>query len=213
MATTWSRSPSSRVGSPRRPRKRARTCSPRPRRRSCSSRTESVLRDPLGRQGARQGGRGALQLRARLGRNRARDGARGGDVGPPHGRRDPRVLARREPRPAGLVARRQGGVEGRQAARSRDPHARVAASLRREVPASSEGRGSIRWAQTVSRSGSSSASTTPTPLSQATTCFSSSSRASSSRASSRAASASHGARRRSPRAATGRCRSSPRRAW
>ena len=59
-----------------------------------------------------------------------------GLLGPPHRRGDPRVRPRRRPRAAGLGARGQGGLEGRQAAGPRHPHGRpVAAQGRRQVRA------------------------------------------------------------------------------
>ena len=82
-------------------------------------------RRPHGRQGPRQGRRAAGQLRARHRRHRPGDRARRGLLGPPHRRGDPRVRPRREPRAAGLGARRQGGLEGPQAAGPPDPHDRA----------------------------------------------------------------------------------------
>ena len=87
-----------------------------------------VRRRALGRQGPRQGRRAARQLRARHRHQGAGHGARRGLLGPPHRRRDPRVRPRRGPRAAGLGARRQGGLEGPQAARPRDPHDRPVAA-------------------------------------------------------------------------------------
>ena len=55
--------------------------------------------------------------------------------------------------PAGLGARRQGGLEGREAAAPRDPHDGLAAPARRRATASSAARSSTRWATTCSRSG------------------------------------------------------------
>ena len=72
--------------------------------------------------------------------------------------------------PAGLGARRQGGLEGREAARPRDPHDGLAAALARRSTASSAARSSTRWATTWSRSAWSSGSTTATPSSPCTTC-------------------------------------------
>ena len=82
-------------------------------------------RRALGRQGPRQGRRAAGQLRARHRHHGQGDGARRGLLGPPHRRRDPRVRPRRGPRAAGLGARRQGGLEGPQAAGPPDPHDRA----------------------------------------------------------------------------------------
>ena len=167
-------------------------------------------RRALGRQGPRQGRRAAGQLRARHGHHRQGDRAGRGLLGPPHRRRDPRVRPRRGPRAPGLGARRQGGLEGPQAAGPPDPHDRpVAAEAlaevrpdRRHVDLPDEER---RRARTSSRSASSSTSSTPTPPRRPTTCSSSSSCTRWSRRSSRAASASPGAPRRCRAAATGRC--------
>ena len=77
--------------------------------------------------------RAAAELRARLGRPRPGDRARRGNAGPPDGRRDPALRASgREP--AGLGARRQGGLARQEAARPRDPHDGLAAAERRQVP-------------------------------------------------------------------------------
>ncbi len=76
------------------------------------------------------------QLRARHRHRRQGDRAGRGLLGPPHRRRHPRVRPGREPRAAGVGARREGGLEGRQAARPRDPHARrLAAEDLRQVRA------------------------------------------------------------------------------
>ena len=170
-------------------------------------------RDPLRRQGPRQGRPGARQLRARLRRDRARHRAGRGNLGASDRRRDQGVRARRRPRAAGMGARGQGGVGGPKAARPGDPHARLAAPLRRPSGTSSAARGSIPRVRTACRSGSWSGSTTPTPPSRPTTSSSCSRPPSSCAGSSRAASAWRGARRRSPRAATGRCPSPRRRGW
>ena len=91
-------------------------------------------RRALGRQGPRQGRRAALELRARHRHQGPCDRPRGGLLGAPDGRRDPRVRPREGPRAAGVGARREGGVEGPQAARPPDPHARpVAAQGRAQV--------------------------------------------------------------------------------
>ena len=99
------------------------------------------------------------------------------------------------PRAAGLGARRQGGLEGPQAAGPPDPHDRpVAAEAQGEVRADrrhlavpDEGREDGR--ATSSRSASSSTSSTPTRRPPPTTCCSSSSCTRSCARSSRAASA------------------------
>ena len=78
---------------------------------------------PLGRQGPRQGRRAAVELRAGYRHRLEGDRARRGLLGPLDRRRDPRVRPRRGPRAAGLGARRQGDLEGPEAARPRDPHA------------------------------------------------------------------------------------------
>ena len=75
------------------------------------------------------------------------------------------VRARRR-EPAGLGARREGGLEGREAARPRHPHDGLAAARRAASTASSAARSSTRWATTWSRSGWSSGSTTATPSSR-----------------------------------------------
>ena len=85
-------------------------------------------RRALRRQGPRQGRRAARQLRAGHRHQGAGDRAGRGLLGPPHRRRDPRVRPRRGPRAAGLGARRQGGLEGPQAARPRHPHDRPVAA-------------------------------------------------------------------------------------
>ena len=72
--------------------------------------------------------------------------------------------------PAGLGARRQGGLEGRAAARPRHPHDGLAAARRASATASSAARSSTRWARTWSRSAWSSGSTTATPSCPSTTC-------------------------------------------
>ncbi len=93
-------------------------------------------RRALGRQGPRQGRRAAGKLRAGHRHQGAGDGARRGLLGAHHRRRDQGVRPRRGPRAAGVGARRQGGLEGSQAARPRDPHDRsVAAEARRQVRA------------------------------------------------------------------------------
>ena len=88
---------------------------------------------PHRRQGTRPRGRRARQLRGRLRPRREGDGARRGDAGPPH-RRRARPL--RPPRrgAAGLGARREGGLEGREAARPRHPHDGLAAAHRQALP-------------------------------------------------------------------------------
>ena len=74
----------------------------------------------------KEGGREG-QLRARLRRHRQGDRARRGLLGPPHRRRAEGPRPRGEG-PAGVGARRQGGVGGRAAARQGHPHARLAAA-------------------------------------------------------------------------------------
>ena len=85
-------------------------------------------RRALRRQGPRQGRRAAGQLRAGHRHQGAGHRAGRGLLGPPHRRRDPRVRPRRGPRAAGLGARGQGGLEGRQAAGPPDPHDRPVAA-------------------------------------------------------------------------------------
>ncbi len=98
-------------------------------------------RHPHRRQGARQGGRREVELRAGLRRRGPRDGARRGLLGPSHRRRDEgaRPLGQRS---AGLGARRQGGLGGRQAVREGRPHARLAAAGRERSGRSSAAPGS-----------------------------------------------------------------------
>ncbi len=117
----------------------------RDRRVAADRRAWARRRRSLGRQGPRQGGGGARKLRAGHRHRRQGDGARRGLLGPSHRRRDQAVRPRRPPRAAGLGARRQGAVEGSQAARSRDPHARaVAAQGRPPGTATSAARGCTR---------------------------------------------------------------------
>ena len=79
---------------------------------SCSSRTASSRR-PHGRQGPRQGGRREGQLRAGLRCRRPRHRARRGLLGPPD-RRGAEGARPRAEGPAGVGARRQGGLGGRE---------------------------------------------------------------------------------------------------
>ena len=94
-----------------------------------------------GRQGARQGGRREVQLRARLRRRRQGDRARRGLLGPPHrrGAEGPRPGGEG---PAGVGARRQGGVGGRAAVPQGRAHARLAAARAARSTRSSAARGS-----------------------------------------------------------------------
>ena len=125
-----------------------------------------------------------------------------------------RRLLRPRRRPDALGDRRQGGLEGPEAARPGHPHDELAAPGPRRSTTSSAAASSTRWARTSSASAWSSASTRPTRPSPATTRSSSSRPTRSSASCSTAASGSAGARRRSPPAATGRCRSgSPCPAW
>ena len=143
------------------------------------------------------------------------DRARRGLLGPPHRRRDQGVRPRRGPRAAGLGARRQGGLEGPEAARPRDPHVRAAVAAeglgqvraaRRHLDVPDEGREDrrrprldrLRRRPQLPRRDD----LGPRPAADVQDCTRWS------RASSRAASASPGAPRRCPAAATGRCRSS-----
>ena len=112
-------------------------------RREAAGRGRHGRRRPHGRQGARQAGRREVELRARLRRDGQGDRARRGLLGPPDRRGAQGPRARRH-RPAGLGARRQGGVGGRQAARPRDPHARLAAAPAGRSTRSSAARGSTR---------------------------------------------------------------------
>ncbi len=72
-------------------------------------------------------------------------------------------------RPAGLGARGEGDLGGPQAARPGDPHAWLAAALERRASRRRAAASSTRWGRTRSASGSSSASTRPTPPSRSTT--------------------------------------------
>ena len=113
------------------------------------------------RQGPRPRRPAAAELRARLRPRRPRHRPLRGDAGPPDRRRD-RPLRPPGREPAGLGARRQGGLEGRAAARPRHPHDGLAAARPRRSTASSAARSSTRWATTWSRSAWSSGSTTAT---------------------------------------------------
>ena len=127
-ATRSSRSPRWRATSSARPRRPAPTSSPRP------SATQLIVED--GRVvGVRSGDKGRGKDGEPLGNfepgtdiKAQGHGARRGLLGPPHRRRDPRVRPRRGPRAAGVGARRQGGLEGPQAARPPDPHGRPVAA-------------------------------------------------------------------------------------
>ena len=142
---------------------------PRDRGAEAPRRARPRRRRPHRRQGPRPRGRRARQLRARLRPRREGHRARGGDAGPPH-RRRARPLRPARRRAAGLGARREGGLEGREAARPHHPHDGLAAAHRQASTASSAARSSTRWARTWSRSASSSGSTTATPSSPSTTC-------------------------------------------
>ena len=177
-------------------------CDDRPRdRRDAPARERRARgRRPHGGQGRRPGRRAPPELRAGLGASRARDDPRRGHAGPPDRRRARPVRA--HVAPAGLGARRQGGLGGRAPARPRRPHDGVAAArvlaaprVRRELPlparrphrlARARGRPRLR----------------PTRPSPCTTCSRSSRATRASGGSSRAGSGSPGARRRSPRAAS-----------
>ena len=128
-----------------------------------------------------------------------------------------KALGPRAQGPAGLGAGRQGGLGGRAAVREDRPHARLAAARRREVAGvrrlldlrheprgrDAEGLDRVRHRPRLHRRALQrprrAAGVQAAPAGHAR--------------SSRAASASRGARRRSPRAATGRCRRCTRRAW
>ena len=120
-------------------------------------------------------------------------------------------------RPAGVGAGRQGGLGGRRAAGPRHPHPRLAAADRREVarvrrlvdlPDEPRGRAAAR----VDRLRRGAEPPRRDPLGPRRPAAVQDAPARSGR-SWRAASASRGARRRSPRAAAGRCRACTRRAW
>ena len=93
------------------------------------------------RQGARQGRRREVQLRAGLRRRGEGHRARRGLLGPPH-RRGAEGPRPRGQGPAGVGARRQGGVGGRGAVPEGRPHARLAAARRRASGRSSAAPGS-----------------------------------------------------------------------
>ena len=104
-----------------------------------------VVGRALGRQGPRQGRRAAGQLRARHRHQGPGHRPGRGLLGPSDGRRDQGVRARRRPRAAGMGARRQGAVEGPQAAGPRDPHASAPGRSRcRQSTATSAAAGCIR---------------------------------------------------------------------
>ena len=79
------------------------------------------------RQGPRQGRRAEGQLRARHRHQGQGHRAGRGLLGPPHRPRHPRVRPRRGARAPDLGARREGGLEGPEAARPPDPHDRPVA--------------------------------------------------------------------------------------
>ena len=78
-------------------------------------------RRPHRRQGARARGRAARPVRARVGDPRAGDDPRRGDAGASHGGGDRPLPARRR-QSADVGARREGGLEGAEAAPEDDPH-------------------------------------------------------------------------------------------
>ena len=142
--------------------------------------------------------------------------ARRGLLGPPHRRRAEGAGPRRQG-PAGVGPGREGGLGGRAAVREDRPHARLAAALGREVAGvrrlldlrheprgrDAEGLDRVRHRPRLDRRallGPRRAAGVQAPPARA-------------RRSSKAASASPGARRRSPRAATGRCPRCTRPAW
>ena len=80
-----------------------------------------------GDKGRGRNGEPLAELRAGLRDRRARHRPLRGDAGPPH-RRRAQALRARERQPAGVGARRQGGLEGGAPARPRDPHDGLAAA-------------------------------------------------------------------------------------
>ncbi len=88
---------------------------------------------PHRRQGPQPRGRRARQLRGRLRPRGQGHGARGGDAGSPHRRRARPVRPARRGA-AGVGARREGGLEGREAARPRHPHDGLAAAHGQALP-------------------------------------------------------------------------------
>ena len=157
------------------------------------------------RQGAGSRRQPAAELRAGLRHRRAAHRPRRGHAGAPDRRRD-RSVRPRGRAAAGVGARREGGLEGREAAPQDHPHDGLAAAqvvqvrrVRRLVHLP-DGR------PTWSRSASSPDSSTATSPSPSTTSCRSSRRTGSCVGSCATASVSRGARRRSPRAATTRCR-------
>ena len=124
----------------------------RDRRADAARRPRPRRRRAHGRQGARQGRRAARELRA--GRRRRREGhrPRRGHRGPPHQRGD-RPLRPPRAEPADLGARREGGLEGAEAAAAGSSTRWAGRCARARATASSAARGSTRWATTTSRSG------------------------------------------------------------
>ena len=112
-----------------------------------------------GRQGPRPRRPGAVDFEPGRRDHRPGDGA---VRGRPGRATDAAAVALRAHRrqPPGLRARREGDLEGAEAAQPRDPHAGVAATRAREASASSAAPSSTRWATTSSASASSSGSTT-----------------------------------------------------
>ncbi len=167
----------------------------------------------LWRQGSWQGRRAARQLRAGHRHQGEGDRARRGLLGPSDGRGDPGVRPRQGSRAAGLGARRQGGLEGKTAARSGDSHVRAAVAVEgiaqvraarwhMDLPDEERRRRGSRLDRLRSRS-----QLRGTRRRRLTICCRRSRPTHSSKGSSRGASASRGVPRRCPAVATGRCRS------
>ena len=142
---------------------------PRDARDEAARRRRPRARRPHRRPRPRPERRGARQLRAGLGHPRPHHRPGRGDAGTPD-RRGDRAVRPPGREPAGLGARRQGGLEGREAARPRRSTRWAGRCARARSTASSAARSSTRWARTWSRSAWSSASTTATPSCPSTTC-------------------------------------------
>ena len=130
--TTSRRSRRSAGGSPRRPRSSGSPSFRRRARARCSSAAGRVVGIRTGDRGRGKDGEELADLRARLRHPRPGDDPGRGDAGPPRRHR----LGALRPRlaPAGLRARREGGLGGAAAARTRHPHDGLAAARRKALP-------------------------------------------------------------------------------
>ena len=144
-ATRWSPWRRSAATCSSRPRRPAPTSSPRRRPPSCIVEDGRCVGVRSGDKGRGKDGEPLGNFEPGTDVQRAGHRAGRGLLGPPHRRGDPRVRPRRRPRAAGVGARREGGLEGPEAARPGDPHARaVAAARSRRSTARSAARGSTR---------------------------------------------------------------------